>query len=363
MRVALIVGTRPQIIKSIPVINAARRRNLEFEIVHTGQHYDELMSDVFFKSFEVPNAQINLGVGSGSHGYQVGEIITRLDKALSHNKPDAVLVPGDTNSAIAAAIFSTKCGITTGHIEAGARSGDMRMQEELNRRVIDHIGNVLFAVTESCAGNLRNEHVRGEVLRTGDTMLQVFQESGGMIRRSRVLSEAGLEPNTYAVLTLHRAENTSSLNFKTMLKAIGRLGVKVAFPVHPRTKRLTSQLDESESKNFIFTEPLDYFSMMKLVANSLFVATDSGGLQKEAFWSGVPCMTLRDVTEWSETVELGFNFLVGMDAKKLAATGKRILSENEEIRRRIRDSENPYASSGEPPGAAILNKIMRVKGW
>lgn len=363
--VALVVGTRPQIIKSIPIVREAQRRGVDIQLVHTGQHYDRLMSDVFFDIFSIPNASLNLGIGSGSQCYQTGEIIVRLDKAFQTSRPDAVLVPGDTNSAIAAGVFAAKRGIPFGHIEAGARSYDMRIQEELNRRVIDHLANSLFAVSRVCKTNLRNEGVRGRITRSGDTMFQIFSESQPSIKRSEVLSVLGLSPGDYCVLTLHRAENTATSDFiRSTLLALETLGVKVIFPVHPRTKRLISGMNRVQgSGKIVLTDPLDYFSMMRLVAESALVLTDSGGLQKEAFWSGVPCVTLRPVTEWPETVELGANFLVGADTRRMLSTARNLLYRSSDLRSRIKRAKNPYSIEGKTPGSTIVDEVLRLEHW
>ena len=317
MRIFLVAGTRPQIIKSVPVIQEANRRGVELQIVHTGQHYDYNMSDVFFENFSIPEPIVNLGVGSGTQGYQTGEIIIRLEKFLIEEQPDLVVVPGDTNSALASAIATVKLGIPLAHIEAGARSYNMAMQEEINRRVIDHISTLLFTVSRNCKENLLREHVLGKMIVSGDTMYDIYEHSLPTIGDSDILDRLKLVPKEYSILTLHREENVDNAGrLTTIMRAITSLNTKVVFPIHPRTKKRLQHLSLN-SHNLVITNPLDYFSMMKLVRESLLVLTDSGGLQKEAFWSKVPCITLRDETEWVETVKEGVNVLVGADKNKI----------------------------------------------
>ncbi|MBI3858879.1 MAG: UDP-N-acetylglucosamine 2-epimerase (non-hydrolyzing) [Thaumarchaeota archaeon] len=358
-RLALLVGTRPQIIKSVPVIEEARRRNLDLEIVHTGQHYDDLMSGVFFRSFKLPPAASNLGVGSGTQGHQIGEIIRRLDRLWERDRPDAVLVPGDTNSALASGLLTAKLRIRLGHIEAGARSYDMSMQEEMNRRVIDHLSSVLFAVSPRCRDNLTREDVQGRVVLSGDTMFEVFELSRAEVRKSRVIDELNLTPGEYFVLTLHREENTTDRKvLLKLLREMASFGETVVFPIHPRTRALLESQGKALGKNVQLVEPLDYYAMMRLVRDSLLVATDSGGLQKEVFWSGVPCITLRDKTEWTETVASHGNFLAPL-VRGVATTVSRIMKHRSDIVRSIAHSPNPFWPGREKPSRMILDGILR----
>jgi UDP-N-acetylglucosamine 2-epimerase len=346
MEILLVVGTRPQIVKSVPVIREAKKTEIELKIVHTGQHYDYDMSDVFFENFSVRRPVVNLGIGSGTHGYQTGETILRLERFLGEERPDLVLVPGDTNSALGAAIAAAKMHIPLAHIEAGARSYSMEMQEEINRRIIDHVSSLLFAVSDKCKENLSRESVLGEVIISGDTMYDIYKQSLPKIEDSEVVNRFTLSPRDYLVLTLHREENVeNSERLKNIMQAITSLKLKVVFPIHPRTNK-TLQSPSVSSSNLMIVEPLDYFSMMKLVRESLLVLTDSGGLQKEAFWSNVPCITLRDETEWGETVKEGANRIVGASSVKIKEAVNFVIQNYDNETARMRIAGNPYYFGG-----------------
>lgn len=354
MKIFLVVGTRPQIIKSVPVIHEALRKGLELQIVHTGQHYDSNLSDVFFENFAIPEPVVNLGVGSGTQGYQTGEIILRFERYLLGERPDLVVIPGDTNSALASAIATVKSRIPLIHIEAGARSYDMMMQEEINRRVIDHISTLLFAVSRNCKENLLRENVLGEVIISGDTMYDFYKQSLPKIKESDVLDRFKLVPKEYSVLTLHREENVEDIGRLTqVMQAIASLNMRIVFPMHPRVKKKLKQLSIN-SQNLTIINPVDYFSMMKLVRESLFVLTDSGGLQKEAFWSEVPCITLRERTEWVETVEAGVNILVGTNKQKIVDSVKRVMINYDCLKLKMETLSNPYGD-GEAASRILKN--------
>jgi len=362
LKIAIVVGTRPQIIKSVPVIYELLKRGLDPNIIHTGQHYDALMSDIFFDVFSIPRPKINLNVGSGSHGYQVGEIIIRLEESLIESRPDIVIVPGDTNSALASAIIASKLRIPLAHVEAGARCYDMSMQEEINRRLIDHASSLLFAVSQNCVKNLKKEDVLGKVIFSGDTMSEVYEISLAKISENRVVEELDLASKEYGVLTIHREENVEDIStLLRILAAVKSIGMKIVFPIHPRTRRKFLEYDLNvNSENIMIVNPLDYFSMMRLVNDCALVLTDSGGLQKEAFWSKVPCVTLRERTEWVETVQAGVNFLTGTNPNRIIETCKYIMSNYEEILSRFKLAGNPYLNKelGEKPSKIIVDKIL-----
>jgi len=347
MMIALVLGTRPQIIKSAPIIYEAGRKSLDIKVIYTGQHYDYNLSKTFFNELNLPDPYVNLGVGSGSHACQTAEIMLRLEKALVELKPNLVMVPGDTNSALAGALTPVKLGIKVAHVEAGARSYDMSMPEEINRRVIDHVSSLLFAVSERCVKNLEKETVLGRIHLTGDTMFDVFLKHMPLASKSSILKESGLDPQTYAVLTLHRAGNVDNpLKLENIVKAIIQLSdIHIVFPVHPRTmSRLSSQgllKKLEEAKHVKLLKPLGYHDMLKLMSEAKLILTDSGGVQKEAFWLNVPCITLRENTEWMETVELGANFLVGYDTNRIVSTAK-ILINNGHVKDEIKRLPNPY---------------------
>jgi UDP-GlcNAc3NAcA epimerase len=315
------------------------------------------MSDVFFENFSVPKPAANLGIGSGTHVYQTGETILRLGRFLSEERPDLVLVPGDTNSALGAAIAAAKMHIPLAHIEAGARSYNMGMQEEVNRRLIDHASSILFAVSQNCRENLLREGVLGRAVVSGDTMYDIYAQSIQRIEESEVLSRLKLISKNYLVLTLHREENVdSSTRLRNILEAITSLNMKVVFPIHPRTEKEMRALGIRGS-NLAIVDPLDYFSMMKLLRESLLVLTDSGGLQKEAFWSGVPCITLREETEWVEIVEKGSNRVVGANKDRIKEIVDSVIQNYDAEISKIKASNNPYYHGG--AGRIIVKSVSR----
>jgi UDP-N-acetylglucosamine 2-epimerase len=358
LSIAIIFGTRPQIIKSAPIIHEALKSDLELKIIHTGQHYDYELSQVFIEEFNLPEPTVNLEVGSGSHAYQTGEIMLRLEKYLLRDKPSLVLVPGDTNSALAGALTSVKLGIPVAHIEAGARCYDMRMAEEINRRLIDHCSKLLFAPTLNCKKNLERESVIGEIHLTGDTMYDVFLKFKDKADRSDILEKLELSNKKYSLLTLHRAENVDDpVRLRSILKGIGEAKMKVIFPIHPRTANRLKEYDISlECSNIKIIYPLSYIEMLKLLKHAKLVLTDSGGLQKEAFWSQTPCITLRDSTEWTETVEAGVNQIVGADAEKIAQAIRTVDEKYDEIKERFKGK--PF---GDGNAAKKIVEILKKK--
>lgn len=342
MSIALIVGTRPQIIKSTPVIREALKQRLPLQIVHTGQHYDKALSQIFFEELSAPEPFVNLDVGSGSHVYQTAEIMLRLEKYLVTEKPSLVLVPGDTNSALAGALASVKLGFPVAHIESGARCYDMEMAEEVNRRLIDHCSKILFAPTKHCKENLLSEKVLGEVYLVGDTMFDVFLSSQQEAEKSKVIDELNLKNQDFAVLTTHRAENVDDpLKLRAMFDAIEKADLTVIFPVHPRTQnRLRETGIVLGNSNIRPINPIGYIEMLSLLKHSKIVFTDSGGLQKEAFWSKVPCLTLREKTEWNELVEMGVSFVTGVDSTKIVKATKYVNNNYSDLKTRF--ASNPF---------------------
>jgi len=322
LRVSIILGTRPQIIKSAPIIQEALNSGLDLEIIHTGQHYDYELSQAFIKEFNLPEPVTNLEVGSGSHAYQTGEIMLRLEKYLLKDRYSLALIPGDTNSALAGALTCVKLGIPVAHVEAGARCYDMGMAEEVNRRLIDHCSKLLFAPTLNCKRNLEKESVLGETYLTGDTMYDVFLRFKEKVDECDIIDRLELSDKEYNLLTLHRAENVDRVErLRSILNGIVNSNVKTVFPIHPRTKRRLREFGISlENTNVKVIESVGYVEMLKLLKHAKTVLTDSGGLQKEAFWSKTPCITLRDRTEWVETIDIGVNFLVGADTERITQT-------------------------------------------
>ena len=318
MKIVSIVGARPQFVKAAALSKKLREKFTEV-LVHTGQHYDSNMSDVFFKELGIPEPDYNLGVGSGSHGEQTGGMLIEIEKVLIKEKPDLVLVYGDTNSTIAGSLAAAKLHIKVAHVEAGLRSFNRAMPEELNRVVTDHLSDFLFTPTKTAVDNLNKEGIINGVFNTGDVMYDaVLQFSRVAKEKSQILRTLGIEPKTYLYATVHRAENTDNPeNLKNIILALAESGEKIVFPIHPRTRKMMGGIELPSLPNIKMIEPVGYLDNLILIENSKKVLTDSGGIQKEAYFLKVPCITLREETEWVETVEDGWNILVGADKKKI----------------------------------------------
>jgi UDP-N-acetylglucosamine 2-epimerase len=324
MKILTVVGARPQFVKAAALSHAIARRRSTGErideiIVHTGQHYDRTMSDVFFDELGIPTPQYDLGVGSASHGAQTGLMMQRLEPVVAAEAPDAVLVYGDTNSTVAGSLVAAKSHVPVVHVEAGLRSYDRRMPEELNRIVADHLSTLLCCPSRTAVDNLAAEGITRGVEFTGDVMLEVLRAAQAHVGlENPVADRLGLDA-PYVVATMHRAANTDdehrAAEILTGLCRVAETGRAVVFPVHPRSRALLA--DHVGSQHLHLTEPLGYREMVALMAGAAVVVTDSGGLQKEAAWLGVPCVTTRDETEWPETVDLGWNVLVGADAIRI----------------------------------------------
>ncbi len=321
-KILSVVGARPQFIKAAPVSRALRRRFTEV-LVHTGQHYDAGMSDVFFRELGIPAPDHHLGVGSGSHGAQTGAMLAGIETAIMTEKPDWVLVYGDTNSTLAGALAAAKLHVPIAHVEAGLRSGNWSMPEEINRVLTDAASDLLLAPTHDAVEHLAREHVHGQVRRVGDVMLDALKLFEPAMARSAALETLGLEPGHYAVVTVHRAENTDDpARLAAILAGLARLDTPVVFPMHPRTRQRIADHGLFDLRSAGWIDPLGYLDMLALVRCASMVLTDSGGLQKEAAFLGVPCVTLRDQTEWPDTLELGWNTLVGADADRLVEAAR-----------------------------------------
>jgi len=320
MKIATIVGARPQFIKCAPLSRELRKEHTEV-LIHTGQHYDPEMSDIFFSDLSIPEPDYNLGVGSGPQGQQTGEILARVEEVLLQEEPEMVIVFGDTNSTLAGALAAVKLHVPVAHVEAGLRSFDRTMPEEVNRVVTDHVSGLLFCPTETAVRNLAREGITEGVHLTGDVMVDALEYNRKRAKEtSRVLSRFGLHPGEYLVLTVHRPANTDSgPHMESILDALGKAGLPVLFPVPPRTRRALEGhgLWDRLPENVVATDPLGYLDMLHAMACAKKILTDSGGIQKEAYLLGVPCITLRDTTEWVETVRDGWNVLVGADREKI----------------------------------------------
>lgn len=317
MKICSIIGARPQFIKSAPVSSAMRAAGSIREVlIHTGQHYDNNMSDVFFEELGISPPDYHLGVGSGSHGTQTGRMLEAIEGVLVGEVPDWVLVYGDTNSTLAGALAAAKLQIPVAHVEAGLRSFNRRMPEELNRVLTDHLSEMLLAPTTTAAANLGREGIKdSKVWLVGDVMYDAAMLYGNLARqRSTILTVLGLRPQSYILVTIHRAENTDDTKrLEAIAKGLLRIGREwpVVFPLHPRTRGALERaglLGELKLRMQVI-DPVGYLDMVMLEMQAALVVTDSGGVQKEAFFYQVPCVTLREETEWVELVELGWNRL------------------------------------------------------
>jgi len=321
MKVVTIVGARPQFIKAAPVSRALRQRHTEV-LVHTGQHYDDNMSAVFFRELDLPEPDYNLGIGSGSHGRQTGQMLMRIEEVLLAEKPEWVLVYGDTNSTLAGALAAAKLHIRVAHVEAGLRSFNRAMPEEINRVMTDHLSDLLFCPSETAVKNLAAEGITRGVHLVGDVMADALAFAAERApTHSDILARLGLAERGYLLVTVHRAENTDeSTRLQNILAALTQMDERVVFPVHPRTRKAIERLKakpESENKHLKLIDPVGYLDMVRLEQSARMILTDSGGMQKEAYWLGVPCVTLRDETEWVETVQAGWNVLTGANAGRI----------------------------------------------
>ena len=320
MKIVSIVGARPQFIKCAPLSRLIRKEYEEI-LVHTGQHYDIGMSDVFFDELDIPKPDYNLGIGSDSHAAQTGKMLIEIEKILLREKPDLVLVYGDTNSTLAGVLAASKLHIKTAHVEAGLRSFDRDMPEEINRVLTDHISGLLFCPTETAVSNLKKEGITKGVYNVGDVMLDSLVYNIKIAeQKATILEDLDLNSKEYMVATVHRASNTDIFeNLSSIVNAFFDAGILIVFPMHPRTEKFLKQYglwDKLREKVKVIP-PLGYLEMLKLMAHAKKILTDSGGVQKEAYMLGVPCITMRENTEWVETIEDGWNVLVGADYEKI----------------------------------------------
>ena len=321
-KIVSVVGARPQFIKAAAVSRHIRKYLSEI-LVHTGQHYDENLSKIFFDDMDIPRPDYNLDVGSGSHGYQTGCIMENVEKVLMREKPAAVMVYGDTNTTLGSAIAAAKLTIPVFHVEAGLRSGNMKMPEEINRILTDKCSDLLFCPTENAVKNAAAEGITKGVYLTGDVMYDAalfFREKSGGC--SKILDSLKLKPGSYILCTVHRAENTDNRdNMAEIVDALLEAPLPVVLPLHPRTKKMLNQYHLisklKETKHIQIIDPVGYLDMIQLEINAKKIVTDSGGVQKEAYFYRVPCITLRNDTEWVETVEDRWNKLVGSNRERI----------------------------------------------
>ena len=317
MKFISVVGARPQFIKAALMSRALRQRHHEI-LVHTGQHYDDNMSQIFFTQLGLPEPDINLAVGSGSHGRQTGQMLIRIEDVLISETPNWVLVYGDTNSTLAAALAAAKLNVRVAHVEAGLRSFNRSMPEEINRVATDHLSSLLFCPSQTAVNNLASEGIRQGVHLVGDVMADILNFAQENISQSNILTDLGLVENEFLLATIHRAENTDDVvRLNNILTALEAVDETIIFPVHPRTRGVIDKIGYTGSEKVKLIEPVGYLDMIKLSQAARLILTDSGGLQKEAYWLGVPCITLRDETEWVETAQTGWNVVVGADVDRI----------------------------------------------
>ncbi|WP_283608905.1 non-hydrolyzing UDP-N-acetylglucosamine 2-epimerase [Faecalispora anaeroviscerum] len=323
MKIVTIVGARPQFIKA-SVVSAALAPACEEILVHTGQHYDRNMSDVFFEELSIPRPKYNLGVGSGTHGKQTGEMLMRIEEVLLSEKPDILLVYGDTNSTLAGALAASKLHIPVAHVEAGLRSYNRRMPEEQNRVLTDHISTWLFCPTQTAVDNLKKEGVEAGVSISGDVMLDsvlhFLKLAKSNPEKTVIYEQLGITPKGYRLATLHRAETTDGGIDAVVhiFRAFEQLPEPVVLPIHPRTRSLAEEAISKEGfRNIQLIDPVGYLEMLLLTSGAKQVLTDSGGLQKEAWFMEVPCVTLRQETEWVETLVGNWNILSKLETEDI----------------------------------------------
>ena len=357
MKIAVILGTRPEIIKLAPVIKELERKKADFFILHTGQHYSYHLDRVFFEQLELPQPKYNLDIGSGSHAEETGKMLIGIEKILLEEKPDVILVEGDTNSILAGALAASKLGIKIGHVEAGLRSYDRSMPEEINRILADHLSDYLFAPTPKAKEILLGEGIGEEkIFVTGNTIVDAVYENLEIARsKADILNNLHLEPKEYFLVTLHRQENVDNrIRFTSILECLERVSaafkMPVVYPVHPRSRKMMAEFGWKPER-VILVEPVDFLSFLQLESNARLVLTDSGGVQEEACILQVPCVTLRDNTERPETIEVGANVIAGTKPDRMLECSKMMLG-------RDNNWENPF---GDGKGARRIVDTVEGK--
>lgn len=326
-KILTVIGARPQFVKAAVISRAlAARTSLREVIVHTGQHFDDNMSTVFFDELGIPTPAYNLGIGGGSHGANTGRALEAVERVMQKQRPDIVMVFGDTDSTLAGALAAAKLCIPVAHVEAGLRSFNRQMPEEVNRVLTDHLSSLLFSPSAGARANLEREGIPGQRVQVvGDVMYDAVRTFAPVAaRRSTVVAALGLAPGDYTLATLHRKENTDNPDrLRSILAGLARGEQPTVLPLHPRTRQRMAEFGIDCEPGIRLIDPLGYFDMMELERNARVIATDSGGVQKEAYFHGVPCVTMRDETEWVELVALGVNRLVGADADAIADSLRR----------------------------------------
>jgi len=325
-KIVTIIGARPQFIKH-PLISKEIRKFAKEIVVHTGQHYDYNMDKIFFEELGIPKPDYHLGVGSDTHGRQTARMLERTEAVLLKEKPDLVIIYGDTNSTIAGALAAVKLHLPVAHVEAGMRSYNREMPEEYNRIVSDHLSDLLFCSTKTAAKTLKDEGIRKDVYLVGDVMADIQLKLKAQSSKLKILETLGIKPKGYLLATVHRQENTDNKeNLKHILEAFSKIKETIIFPIHPRTKKYIKLYKFEKllksAPNLRIIEPVGFFEMLQLENNAKMILTDSGGVQKEAYIARVPCITLRQETEWVETVKSGWNRLAGTEVRKIVRLAK-----------------------------------------
>lgn len=359
MKISIILGTRPEIIKMSPIIRECEKQRLDYFILHTGQHYSYNMDRVFFEQLELSEAKYNLDVGSGTHGEQTGKMLIGIEKVLQKEKPDIVLVEGDTNTVLAGALTATKLHIKVGHVEAGLRSYYREMPEEINRVLADHCSDYLFAPTEKSRQILLGEGISDDkIFVTGNTIVDaVYQNLKISKEKVNSLNDFELKPKDYFLVTAHRQENVDDKsNFEGILKGLeliaNEFNLPVIYPIHPRARKMMNRFG-LKANGIKFIEPIDYLSFLQLESKAKLVLTDSGGIQEETCILKVPCVTLRDNTERPETLEVESNILAGTNAKDILISTKDMLTRNN-------NWENPFGDG--KTGKRIIKILQKLRG-
>jgi UDP-GlcNAc3NAcA epimerase len=352
MKVITVLGARPQFIKAAAlsrVFLTNFKNKIDEKIIHTGQHYDSNLSDNFFKELNIPRPKYNLNIRSNFHGEMTGKMIIDIEKILLNEKPDYLIVYGDTNSTLAGAIAASKINIPIAHIEAGLRSFNQYMPEEINRVITDNLSSILFCPTKKSIENLSKENIKKHVYNVGDVMFDVAKHQQKKINKFDNLINSLNISNDFILVTCHRAENTDNLlNLKNILSSLNQLSriSTIVFPIHPRTMNAINKNNlKGFIKNIKILDPLSYSEISELIKNAKCVLTDSGGMQKECFFYGTPCITLRHETEWVETLDTGMNILVGSSKNKILKETKKFLGQKVKTKSRLKPYGNGDASS------------------
>ena len=328
MKISIILGTRPEIIKFSPIIRECKKLSLDYFILHTGQHYTYGMDKIFFDQLDLPDAKYNIDVGSGTHGKQTGKMLIGIEKILTKEKPDVVLVEGDTNTVLAGALAATKLGIKVGHVEAGLRSYDRSMPEETNRVLTDHCSDYLFVPTDKSKEILLHEGIpENQIFLVGNTVVDAIYQNIEIAKsKNKILNELCLKAGKFLLATSHRQENVDDkTRFAGIVKGLQlvqkKFGVPLVYPIHPRARKQL-ELFGIDTEGLTLVEPLDYLAFLNLESKAMLVLSDSGGVQEETCILGVPCVTLRDNTERPETLEVGANILAGTDPNRILQAAK-----------------------------------------